>query len=240
MALLVSTSKQVANFVALVSDAIDTSGATLLAVCMSGYDGEGTYALTDSKGNTWVKRPEIVPVITGDPYVGCFFYCLSPTVGSGHTFTNTGQTNGTLFVAAFDNDFIGFDAGNGNAAGAGATSISTGSITPFKTGELFIAAVTNDNGAGVSIDSSFVEISDTPQSAGTGGAIAYKIGSASAENPTWTAPAAGGRGRAAALLAFKVVVPTVAEINGINKAAISEINNKVVASIGEINNVAFS
>lgn len=65
------------------SPAINTTGATLIVVAISSFAAiPGTGSLADSKGNTWIA-------LDNTSTAERLFYCSSPIVGSGHTFTVT-------------------------------------------------------------------------------------------------------------------------------------------------------
>jgi hypothetical protein len=76
--------------------AIDTTGANFLAV-IGQSDDPSTGVLTDSYGNTWTQAT------AGSSSVPVVYYCSSPIVGPGHTFTMThsGGFTAALAVGAF-------------------------------------------------------------------------------------------------------------------------------------------
>jgi hypothetical protein len=81
----------------ITTSSIDTTGATLLVVTIHHY-APNAPSLSDNKSNTWSlahnqgagnERTRI-------------YYCFNPTVGSGHTFSNTGTLNyASMSVLAF-------------------------------------------------------------------------------------------------------------------------------------------
>ncbi len=172
---------------------LDTTGCTLLVIAEHHY--QGTSGISDNKGNTWTPLTE-----TGNSgsYFTHLFYCVNPTVGSGHTFT-TAATFATISIAGFSgNSGSPFDAESGNANG------TPGSITPAQSAELFVTAVTGSGGPTFAGVSGFTILDGTVQSGGDNlyGGIAYKIKTdASAENPTWTA--GGGSISSSRMVAFK-------------------------------------
>lgn len=163
---------------------IDTTGADLIVIVVSAYGGAPT--LSDSKGNTWTARTSYGPI-----HVCKIYYCASPTVGSGHTFTLTSSTlYPTVNVAAFSGTHATpYDVENGYAeVGAPSTTGQPGSVTPSEDNEVLITGTTHASTVS-SIGSSFTITDNIAYGAGTniGGAMAYKIQtSAGAENPTWT------------------------------------------------------
>ena len=77
------------------SSAIDTTGANLIVVMASYYRTVPASDFTDSKGNTWTALTErILPDIAAR-----IFYCVNPTVGTGHTFSFA--DGGTAFYSSF-------------------------------------------------------------------------------------------------------------------------------------------
>ncbi len=167
-----------------VSGSIDTSGSNLivLAVC-----GESIDTVSDSKFNTWIP---LTQYSNGgvDTFV-TIYYCYNPTVGAGHTFTNS-RSYGWIGVEAFDNSASSpFDQENG-AGGNGITSKQGGSVTPSLNKELIISAVGNGGSASTQlINSGFTKTNGTDAVSGInyGGALSYKIQTTlGAENPTWS------------------------------------------------------
>lgn len=170
---------------------INTSGANALFVAVCDYQAAGAGVLTDSYSNTWVARTSYnVPSQTRVT----IYYCLSATVGTGHTFTNTHTTGGpnypSIYVCAFSGVAVSsaFDVENGSGASSVA-SIQPGSATPSINNELVLSAVCYEQTDTISVDSSFT-ISDQFPNVGAnalGGAFAYKIQTtAGPENPTFS------------------------------------------------------
>lgn len=171
--------------------AIDTSGASLIVVNASWYNGttaDGT--LTDSASNTWslLTKKSLAVSISNR-----LFYCANPITSATHTFTY----NGTSIFPSLDvSSFSGaatsspFDVENG-ATGSG-TTVQPGTVTPSENGELIVSGTAFSIIATVSIDSSLTITNQTNFSAGAneGGALAYLVQStAAAINPTWTSSA---------------------------------------------------
>jgi hypothetical protein len=168
------------------TSAIDTTGANLLVVAVEQF-GNLLGSLADSKSNTWTGLT--AQTQAADAYVS-LFYCASPTVGSGHTFTYFGANIfGGIAVQAWSGaNAAPFDVENG--AGATSTTISTGSVTPSVSNSLIITGLCGSTGSHTyAIDSGFTITDSADYSAGTdlGIAMAYlKQGSATAVNPTWS------------------------------------------------------
>lgn len=188
------------------TSAINTTGATLIVVAFGFYNGTTAVpTLTDSKTNTWTG----LTVHTNTIYSVRMFYCANPTVGSGHTFTETGvDTYPSVAVAAFSGTLNA--AADGESAGGTATAATTvqpGTLTPSADNAVVVTAmVYPPTAAGTaSINSSFI-LSDSQNGNNADGsfsvALAYKVQTtAGAENPTWTSPTLGILAAAAA--AFK-------------------------------------
>ena len=194
------------------SSGIDTTGTTLLLVWIMCYQGSGSNApypsgagqFTDSKSNTWTMRQNFSCGANGgtQDFHLYLFECVSPTVGTGHTFTiTTGNGcypnlavqawSGNLASAPFDQQSFAVD----DTFASGLTG-HCGSLTPSQANSLIVTACSAGNGTGspYSVDSS-VTIDD--QSNGVGShsyGLAhghYAQGAAAAINPKWTITASG-------------------------------------------------
>jgi len=173
------------------TSAIDTSGADLIVLSIGYYNGINTATVSDSKSNTWTALTQRVAT---NNCAHRLFYCASPTVGTGHTFTLTGNsTFGAMQVQAFSGAAASpYVSENGATAGSG-TSLQTGSLTPAENNALLVSGAcireAANPGDTLSINSSF-SISDSQigvASQNLGSAMAYKIQEArGAENPTWS------------------------------------------------------
>ena len=195
---LVTASKSAAGSGGATTDAVDTTGANLIVIAVSRFNGAIT--LSDSKGNTWTP-------LTDTSSSGCrLYYTVPSSVGSGHTFSTAGtNVYAPLAVLAVSGAAASpFDAQNTFATGSGSTG-QPGSITPAEDNELLVACAYQDNGAGPStIDSGYTEVADLVfiASNSLGLIFGYKIQTAAgAENPTFTYTATNPRRLAAA--AFK-------------------------------------
>lgn len=169
------------------TSAIDTTGSDFLIVHLGTVTNSGT--LSDSKGNTWTSLTQHNG--NGSRF-SQFFYCQSPTVGTGHTFSITGTSNfPSLNIAAFTGSTTTpFDAENG----AGSVFTNTqqpGNVTPSVGNELIIAALIYDGADLPTINQSFIVI-DTVNDNAFGHQstqLAYIVETAAtAKNPTfsWT------------------------------------------------------
>jgi hypothetical protein len=175
--------------------AINTAGANLIVVSVSGAPS----TLSDSKGNTWTALTTYGGVIT-------LYYCVNPTVGTGHTFTEGGATTfAAISVMAFSgvSPSSPLDQQNGN--GTVTTSIQPGSVSPSQNNELIVTGLLMGPGT-ASIDSGF----NTPiQTAFNGGnaygtAMSYLVQTtAGAVNPTWSISPATSTTMYTAIATFK-------------------------------------
>lgn len=182
---------------------IDTTGATLLVMCIGHQDNAGTGVPSDSKSNTW----SLVVSEHGlaNPFMDMWYVANPTSVGSGHNFTAcTGFTafpsvcviafSGTDTSAAFD------QTNHGNTSGS---TGQPGSVTPSVDNEVLVTGRSGVGAAGT-IDSSFT-VSDAQGFVG-GNAyacdMAYLIETtATAKNPTWTS--SGETGGVMVIATFK-------------------------------------
>lgn len=188
----------------ITSDAIDTTGATILVLAITNATTSNTPVVTDSLGNTWTACPNIA----GDAFYPWMFYAVNPTVGAGHTFSvNMGAAfaqmvfsvlafSGVATTSPFETQVVA------------ASHTQSGDVVPADTNDLIIATVSGDNGfaaATITIDGDFTnEPASTGQ--GTNGAnlgIAFLVSpDGAATNPTWSGLSAGSRGAFAAQAVF--------------------------------------
>jgi len=168
--------------------AINTTSANLIVVFISSYAGGATVdgVLSDSKGNTWIGLAGYsAPTF---PIRSRLYYCLNPSVGTGHTFTITGNDTYASIGANAYSGVGGLESESGNSANP-ATTLQTGNLNPLFNNSLLITGLSFGAASTASIDSSFIISNQANWNSGVseGGAVAYKIQtSASAENPTWT------------------------------------------------------
>lgn len=122
--------------------------------------------MTDSKGNTWTALAAQTASANSRHQL---FYCVNPTVGSGHTFTNSGATNyPSIAVAAFDRTLntTAFDVADGNGTASPTTSLVVDSITPTFNLELIVTGFASDVATALAINSSMTIIDQLGYSAG--------------------------------------------------------------------------
>jgi len=175
---------------------VDTTGATLLVLCVSCY-GTGAPTVSDSKGNTWTSL-----TTRGATAIGFrMHYCVPTSVGTGHTFTaSSSGLSPSICAAAFSGAAaVPFEAESGG------TSATPGSITPSEANELLVTGVSWYPSGTVSLTGGFTLPEQVNYLAANhiGCGLAYLIQtSAAAANPTWSST--GGFSEvASAMAAFK-------------------------------------
>jgi hypothetical protein len=167
--------------------AIDTTGANLLVIAVT-FDTTATQTISDSKGNTWNALTR-----TTNTSSGAVLYWSTPTsVGSSHTFSNTGTSNfSSICVMAFSGAAASTPFDQENGATNSSTTLQPGSITPSQNNEIVVTGFGfNQAGTPVSINSSFTQPTaaiEFSSGAHYGLGMAYIIQTtATAVNPTWT------------------------------------------------------
>lgn len=169
------------------SSAINTTGADLIVVVQSDYGAGGpTGAPSDSKGNTWTALTRVTAGSAG----ARIYYCASPTVGAGHTFSQGGSNYPSIHVSAWSGAHATpFD----QETGAGSTSVTSkapGSLTPSEGNCLVVAGLAYYiNTGSATIDGGFAIDGQLTASSGNyvGGGTAHLIqNSAAASNPAWS------------------------------------------------------
>lgn len=134
------------------TSAIDTTGATLIVVNITGFSTIGN--LSDSFGNTWIPLTARINVT----YEEQLFYAENPTVGAGHIFTVNLGSSGSIQVAAFSGPLTSgvFDKEGGTVGTGG--DIDAGAITPANDNSLVISGIAFRNALGqwlLGMDSGF-------------------------------------------------------------------------------------
>ena len=162
--------------------AIDTTGATLLVVSV-GWFSTNPITVTDSKGNTWVPLTRAIASTTQTQ----LFFCLTPTVGSGHTFTVSGTTiYPAILVAAFAGVVsVQIDTG----ATSTASPCTAGPVTPLQSGALVVTSRAGNAASTDSVTPGGFTLLSVAYGAGTTmrGGLGYVIQTtAAAITPTWT------------------------------------------------------
>lgn len=194
MALIAHTTAFAAG--AATTSPVSTTGATLIVV-LATFPATFT-SVTDNKGNSYTQ-------IISEPFdifggTLRLFYCSSPTVGAGHTFTATGVGSYQSISVQAWSGFTAY-AGLDNGANSGGTSVSTiqpGLVTPASSASLVI---TGSIYSPDTIDLGFT-ISDSSNNS-----MAYLVTS-SGVNPTWSFPSAPG---SAVIAVFTPTSTTITE-----------------------------
>jgi len=225
--------------------AINTTGADEIIIALAFY-GSVVPTLTDNKGNTWIPRPTYI-TSGGGPFNIKLYYCQSPTVGSGHTFSTAGaSTYNSLAVVAVSGSVASpFDVENSNA-GATVSSLQPGSITPGLNNELVVTAICVSSEA-TTIDSGFTLHDHVPNTASqyVGVSLATLIQtSAAAVNPSWGIPS-GATDCVATIASFKAAAAVGNEaretqvsqsiIGGSPDARITQVTQELVGGAPDAN-----
>jgi hypothetical protein len=162
----------------------NTAAANMLVACVSSNAGS-TITLTDSYGNTWTP-------LTASAFTGAvqtqIYVCLTPTVGTGHTFQVSGAGTYPSFCVMAFSGFSGITRGQNGASGT-TSPLSPGSVTPPSNGALVVYALGSSFGSG----SVSVDVGTIAQNLGFvggtsyAGAFAYEIQTTAAPiAPSWT------------------------------------------------------
>lgn len=179
---------------------LNTTGASLIIVGVISYYAINPTqpTLSDNKGNTWTALTAYQNASNTRRIR--FYYCVSPTVGTGHNFTVAGNdTYSCPTVMAFSNAGI-FDSNQNGSSGSGSSG-SPGSVTPSQNNCVVVAGLYSSINIQPSavIDSSFTEITGPVNAL-----FAYKIqATAAAEAPTVSS--LGASAWAATVAAFRHV-----------------------------------
>lgn len=234
---LVASTSATGTDSSVTTGSIDTTGATLLVICIA-VDGGATPTISDSKSNTWTALTASTQTVKT-----ILYYVANPTVGTGHTFSNTGAFN---FCSLFVQSFSGvtttspFDQQNGST-GTGSATLVVGSVTPSENNEVVVVGLGfNESGTPISINGGFTETSEQNFGSGNnyGGAMAYLIQTtAAAAAPTWTRGANVGA-MASRSATFKAAASGPANLKtaqGLAKASVKTIDGLAIASVKTVN-----
>lgn len=137
MAFALVSSLKAANLNGTTSTAIDTTGASLIVVSFA-YNNSFTPTLSDNKGNTYTALTAY-----GTAPTVRLYYCISPTVGTGHTFTFgpsgiTGAINVTAWSSSSSPAYDKAVGGNGSGSNIFVAGNTTG-VTPANNNSLLVA-----------------------------------------------------------------------------------------------------
>ena len=187
---------------------INTTGAKFIAILH--WIGESTIGtVSDSKGNTWTG----LTIRSSGSMSVRIFYCINPTVGTGHTFTwsASGQFGG-IAVQAFDDSVSAFDSESTGGSSNGSSQILTpnaGSFTPGVNNCLIVGINTPFNVSLSTISGGSWTISNQVNIVGgnnfSGGAAYQNQTTATGVTLLWNMP--GGGVGVGALAAFSTAAP---------------------------------
>ena len=214
---------------------LNTSQATFLVAAVGSYASSAAPTITDSKSNTWVRvSPE--PVQGANPRL-TLFYCSSPTVGTGHTFTLGTGAYMSFEVAAFG-EVGGAGAVLAGAAGTNgvlSSPVTTGTTTPPSNGALIITAVSLDTQLTLALGGSFSVIDQRPYLGGNwfGSALGYMIqGTAAGVSASWSWTGGGGT-NICTLIAYALPVGGALAPNLRTTQAVADVVIRTASSLRE-------
>jgi hypothetical protein len=157
---------------------INTSTANLIVAEVASYYPSAEPTFSDNKGNTWIllTRHFDSSLISSNR----IYYCINPTVGSGHTFTLSGASSfSNMNVMAFNNTITPtYHAENGSSDIGNLNYIHTGAVTNSLANALVIVGFSalNSGVPPITIDSGIIQVDSFYNGgfyiSGTGG---YKI-----------------------------------------------------------------
>jgi len=175
----------------ITTSAINTSGADLIVIGVSvaTAGGPASATVSDSYGNTWSVAKSAPHFNDPTTFTSKLYYCQSPGVGSGHTFSSVGAGFGSICVVAWSGSATSpLDVTSQNAASWG-PDFDIDDVTPTVDNTLCLTHVFDNRLAPPTITESYVVDVYTLTSAGNnnGGAIARKIQTtATTTGPVWT------------------------------------------------------
>lgn len=184
---LANTGKGGAVNTTVTTDAIDTTGASLIVVGVHWFDFGEAPSLTDSASNSWTGLNTGGAASSPQTKI---YYKAAPTTSASHTFTasSTGGSYPTLTVLVLSGTASSpFD--QQSTGSATSTTVQPGSVTPTEDNEIVIVIYSNNQTGGMTVNGGFTESNDVEASGGAhvGGMMAYLIQTtAAAANPTGT------------------------------------------------------
>lgn len=167
------------------TSAIDTTGASLIAICATGAAGNRS-APSDSQSNNWLLAN--TQNEDGDLQVS-LWYATGPATSPRHTFTFHGQAPAGA-VMAFSNVASGPDK-QSQSTGGSSGSIKSGSVTPANPDELVLSCLSFFAPSPPPKVSPLILVDELPYNGGYNGSLgtvsSYQVQTAAkAVNPTWT------------------------------------------------------
>lgn len=141
---LVGTQTNSAAATSVTTASLNTTGANLIAVGVTNFsDSTLPTSITDNKGNTWTLARSQTNSTTQS---GAIYYCYSPSVGSGHTFTATFATSRNIYIAvlalAGAQTISGSPIDNTGSIGSGSVNVN-----PYYNGSAFFALAGTNSSA---------------------------------------------------------------------------------------------
>lgn len=176
---LINHTAKEGSSVTVTTNAIDTTGATLIVVVLA-TGAQALVSITDTGNNLWYYNDHFQQS-TQDI---AFAFCVNPVTNASHTFTLT-QAFPSVAVLVFSGNAAGSE--KTTASGANSTTVTPGSITPAEDDALLIAGFCGGAATTQSISGGFTISDQIGGSSGQRVAAAYLIQtSKTAANPTWT------------------------------------------------------
>ena len=173
----------------LTTASIDSTGSSLVIINVADGQGSTLGVISDNKGNTWTA----LTTYNDGVLTRCkMYYCINPTVGSGHTFTYTSTTNSFASVTVLLLANTGaIDQTNGASSAVLVSSLAPGSVTPGVNDEIVITGVNGGGGTnpapGTPTGYTLVLSNSAVLNARFASGMAYQIQTtATATNPSWT------------------------------------------------------
>lgn len=206
---------------AVTTDAINTTGATLIVIAAATYyyTPSGSY-LSDSAGNTWTPLTVYGPT---DQRRILLFYCANPTTSASHTFSYSAASYIALSVAAFS----GTASASVLDSESGGADSTPGPLTPTQNNCLVVAAACyGSTGSGsYSLDDGFTEAGEILHGgAYVGCLLGYKIQTTAASASPAFSPS-DAVPDATAIAAFRAVAaghPAIKRFGGVPFAALNK------------------
>lgn len=172
----------------ITTSGVDTTGSSFIAVSVAGFFN-ATWTVSDNYGNTFTaltRRQD-----GGNFEAVQIFYCINPTVGTGHTFTATNVGFGEVGVAYFSGmSASAFLSEDGGANGSSSSTVTpTTGVTPSTANSVCIFSIgglDNFYTNTLSVDSGYT-LAILPLGHNIAVAVAYKVlTSSSLQKPTLT------------------------------------------------------
>ena len=186
------------------STSIDTTGANLIILAVASYFAAGSTTISDNKSNSYSL---ILTKSSFDSAVKLTtWYCLNPTVGTGHNFTfSVGGSYPTLMASAWSGaaSSSALDQYDGKVNTSASTSINPAYISPSEDNQLIYTALGGGANSTESISDSFTKVynSDYSDPSYMLGAWGYKNQTTATDlDLTWSG---SSMDRASIVLSFK-------------------------------------